>query len=83
MVPYLIGILFAIPAWRYAQHVTRWHALPIMAGVSLGYAITLAIAIDRLVFDFEERRWFRSVIRRELSRVFGAIGIGAANGHAA
>jgi hypothetical protein len=50
-----------------------------MAGVGLGYAFTLALAIDRIVFDAEERRWFHRIIGRESARILGTIGFGESN----
>jgi len=79
LVPYLVGIFIGVPAWVFAQHGSRWHAVLIMAGVGLGYAFTLALAIDRIVFDAEERRWFHRIIGRESARILGTIGFGESN----
>jgi O-antigen/teichoic acid export membrane protein len=70
--PYLIALFTALPAWRlFDHHLTRWHEAAIMLGVAAFYAVALMIAIDRLVFDAAERRWFRSIIRRESEHFFG------------
>jgi O-antigen/teichoic acid export membrane protein len=76
LVPYLIGILVGIPVWKFTQQGSRWHALVIVAAGGLVYALTLALAIDRAVFDAEERHWFHGLVRRELARVTGTIGFG-------
>jgi O-antigen/teichoic acid export membrane protein len=76
LVPYLIGMSVAFPAWRLTEQVTRWHALAVMAGISIVYTLALAIAVDHLVLESDERSWFRSVIRSESSRMLGAIGFG-------
>jgi O-antigen/teichoic acid export membrane protein len=76
LVPYLIGASLAVPAWLFAVHGTRLHAIAIVAVIGAGYALVLAIALDRLVLDPDERRWFRSVIWGELSQLFGAFGLG-------
>ena len=76
VLPYMIGMLFAVPAWKLAAHGTRWHAMAIMAGVGVGYILTLAITLDRIVLDADELSWFRSIVWRESYRLFGAIGFG-------
>jgi O-antigen/teichoic acid export membrane protein len=76
LLPYLISIIFAFPAWRCVEYATRWESVIILAGVGVGYAVTLAMAVYRIVLDGEERSWFRSVIARELSRFLRSVGLG-------
>jgi len=79
LVPYVVSACLSIPAWRLAEHATRWQAVGVMAGVCLGYSLILAIVLDRMVLDADERNWFRSVVRRETSRLFAAIWLGESN----
>jgi O-antigen/teichoic acid export membrane protein len=83
LVPYIVGLCVAIPAWKLTDNVTRLHAAAIMGGVVVGYAVTLAIVLDRIVLSSDERSWFRLVIRREASSVFATIGLGESNERAA
>ncbi len=76
LLPYLVGILFGVPAWRYTEHASRWHAAAVMTGVTIGYALTLLPLIFYAAFDSEERSWFRSFAYRELSCVLYALGFG-------
>jgi O-antigen/teichoic acid export membrane protein len=78
LTPYAVGLVFALPAWKYDHNLTRLRAAVILMSISVGYAITLAMTIDRFVFDNAERSWFRSIIRRESSHVLSTIGIGGA-----
>jgi O-antigen/teichoic acid export membrane protein len=73
---YLVGILCALPAWIFTAHSTRWHAAMIIAGVGIVYALALTITLDRFIFDEDERLWLRSIIRRELFRLFATLGFG-------
>jgi len=76
LLPYLISASLVIPVWKLVEHGTRWQGLAIMAAVGLAYALVLVVAIDRIVLDSDERHWFRSIIRNELSRVLGTLGFG-------
>jgi O-antigen/teichoic acid export membrane protein len=74
LVPYVIGILFAVPAWKYVEHATRWHGAILMLVIAALYSLTVLLVTDRFVLDGDERLFFRDVIRREWSRLgrFGA-----------
>jgi O-antigen/teichoic acid export membrane protein len=70
LVPYVFGILFAVPAWRYVQHATRLHAALVMVAIAALYWFTVLFVIDRVLLDRDERSFFRDAIRREWSRLF-------------
>jgi hypothetical protein len=44
--------------------------------VSLGCSTIPQLRLDGIVFEADERKWFRSIIRREASRTFAMIGFG-------
>jgi O-antigen/teichoic acid export membrane protein len=69
LVPYIIGILFAVPAWKYVEQTTRWHGAMIMLVIAALYSLTVLLVTDRFVLDGDERSFFRDVVRREWSRL--------------
>jgi O-antigen/teichoic acid export membrane protein len=70
LIPYVFGIVFAFPAWRYAEHAARWHVALFMLAVAALYSSAIFLVMDRLVLDRDERSFFRAAIRREWSRLF-------------
>jgi hypothetical protein len=71
LVPYLIGALCAFPTWTLVVHAGRWRGAEIMGIVGLVYSLLLLIVIDRLILESDERAWFRAVLSREWSVLFG------------
>jgi O-antigen/teichoic acid export membrane protein len=63
--PYVVGILFALPAWSLVGHATRWHGAAIMLVISALYSITVWCITDRMLLDRQERLFFRDAIQRE------------------
>ncbi len=73
LVPYLVGMLFAVPAWRCVEPATRWRGAVIMLFIVSFYLLSVLFVTDRVLLDRDERSFFRDTIRREwsrLSRVF-------------
>src|ERR1700722_9110767 len=69
LIPYVFGMIFAFPAWKYAQHATRGHLAVIMLVIGALYSFTVLIVFDRAVLNCDERSFFRDAIRREWSRL--------------
>ena len=72
LVPYLVGILVAIPVTMLAGGLSRIElaALVIVAGLVYG-ALTIAITVF-FVFDRGERFWFQSMAAKYLNRLFSS-----------
>jgi len=76
LLPYLVGGCFAIPAWMFVPHLTRLQGAALIAVIGTLYAITLALIVDRGVFEPQERLWFHQNIRGGLRRFLPAFWIG-------
>jgi O-antigen/teichoic acid export membrane protein len=72
VVPYLVAAICAWPAWLLMPDLGRLSGAALLFGVGLVYLVTLLVAVDRLVFDADEREMMRSVVRREARRLLHA-----------
>jgi O-antigen/teichoic acid export membrane protein len=73
LVPYVVGELVAIPLGRMVPGISRWYGAAVIGLAGMLYFMVLALVIDLVVLTSEERRWFREIIRRRLTRVPAAI----------
>lgn len=64
VLPYVVGLLFAGPV-SVASHTGRWSGAAIIFLVGAMYALTLVFVMDRVVFQNEEREWFRATFSRQ------------------
>jgi O-antigen/teichoic acid export membrane protein len=69
LIPYAFGMIFAFPAWKYAQYATRGQLALIMLVIGSLYSFTVLVVFDRAVLDRDERLFFRDAVRRECSRL--------------
>ena len=72
VVPYLVAALCAWPVWLLMPGMGRLSGAALLFGMGLVYLVALIVAVDRLVFDSDERAMMRSVVRREARRLFSA-----------
>jgi len=73
LVPYGLGLLFAVPA-SSAMRVGRWHGLAILVVVGATYAVVLAAVMRLTVLDPEEWDWFGTVWNSLQPKPIGSTG---------
>ena len=73
LVPYLVGLLFAIPAYYGVAHTSRWGGAALMTLVGALYSAVLVAVVSLSVLEPGERYWFGAVIRQHLARLVPAL----------
>ena len=69
LAPYLIGLLFAWPAYHWVSIAHRWTGALILGGMGLCYTAAVVAVIAGLVLDSGERLWFRELLRTAMARL--------------
>ena len=73
LLPYLVGLLFAYPAYYGVAHTTRWGGAGVMVAIGALYSAALLAVISLSVLESGERYWFGAVLRQHLGRVVPAL----------
>lgn len=73
LVPYLVGLVFALPAYYGVAHTSRWGGAAVMTVVGALYSLALITVVSVGVLDLGERYWFGAVIRQHLGRLVPAL----------
>jgi O-antigen/teichoic acid export membrane protein len=73
LVPYLAGMVFAVPAFYCVAHTGRWEGAVLMLGIGASYSIVLVAVVSLSVLELGERYWFGAVIRRHLGWLIPAL----------
>ena len=72
LVPYLVGLVFAVPADDGVAHTSRWGGAAAMTVVGALYSVVLVTVVSLSVLELGERYWFGAVIRQHLGRLVPA-----------
>lgn len=73
LVPYLVGLAFAVPAYYGVAHSSRWGGAAVMTVAGALYSVVLVAVVSMGVLDLGERYWFGAVIRQHLGRLVPAL----------
>ena len=69
LAPYLVGLVFAVPAYYGVEHTSRWGGAAVLTAVGALYSVALITVVSVGILDLGERYWFSAVIRQQLGRL--------------
>jgi O-antigen/teichoic acid export membrane protein len=78
LLPYLVGTVFAIPAYYGIAHTGRWGGAALMSVIGAIYSVSFVSLVSVSVLEVGERYWFGAVIRQHLGWLVPAFRGGAA-----
>ena len=69
VVPYAVAAVFTYPASTLIAHVGRWRGVGVLLITGMLYSLVLGVVLDRMVLHENEKRRWRSLWQRALSRI--------------
>jgi O-antigen/teichoic acid export membrane protein len=67
--PYLVGAVVSVPLWIAVPRLGRWQGASLIVGIGIVYSAAMVLLADRVIFEPEERRWFRAIVSQKLTRL--------------